>query len=262
MNKLNDEVNINKQVILWVSISSIIFMLMKVYNFVSDTQGTHKYIYDFIFYTLSDYYFVSYYAVIMILLLVSYLSKKQSFYKYCLLKYKNKFEWYKNNLLILFGYCIFFTFAIIALCIIMSFGKFEFTNKSSYISSIITLREYNSFLLLCINLIFLILYLYILCLTFFISNLKFKNSFYGLITSIILVVGTLNILPHKIRNASVDKFNIVNNVVLSCHDYLRNNYAPTLLYSLVYLLSMTFGLIIFGYIYIYKFEINFGEVSL
>lgn len=262
MYKLNNEIRMNRRNISVCLGVSIIFILIRFSNFLGSEMGLKKNIYDFIFYLIGDFYFITFFISMMFLFMISYISRKRSFDKYCLLKYKNKFNWYKYNLKVLAVYSIGYVVLIIFICLLVGISTLSFTSESiyiEYIKNITKIDIQSNILLVVINLTFIIAYFYILGLLYFISNLRFKNSFWGFLISYGLVVGILNVTIHFLRNPLFYKISMVNNIMLAAHNSAVSRHSPSIGFSFIYFVVLICILIFIGRVIIKKFEITLGD---
>lgn len=259
MNRLFTELDLNKRRIILAITATTVFILSKIFDFIEVGSGNERNAYDFIFFIIDDYYFLTYFASMIFLVLIYNTTSKHEFCKYCLLRYGSKVNWYLNELLLLLLNAIFFTVVVVFICILVSIGKFSFNNSSVYISNIKSLKSIHPLILLSINLALLTAYLYLVGLVYFISNLRFKHNFLGAITSITLMVGVLNIIPYESRNAGLSKFNAVYNVMLASHDYINDMTQISFIFSIIFFISMISVLIILGYIFVKKWDIPLGD---
>lgn len=258
MLKYYDEFSINKKKVYILAAITTILCCVMFFKYLTTEIGKSKFIYDYIFYVFSDFYFVSYFTSMMFLYLIHYISKKDSFEQYKLLRFKNKIMWYKHKLIVLAAYAIGFVFFTLLVCILIGSSTLSFKNISLYINKIVTLKKYPLLTLVVINMSFLACYLYIIGLVYFISNIRARNSFIGFIVSYGLVVCILNIPIQFMRLKSIYKLSSVKNVLLGEHNTVFNKFSPSLLSSTIYFSSIILILILIGFIIVKKSDLHYG----
>lgn len=259
MNRLFTEMKFNKRATIFVTFVTIVFLLSRITSFIEATMGNERNMCDFIFYFIDDYFFITYFTSLMFLILIYYISKNHILCKYCVLKYESKTKWYMHQLGMIMYYAIFFTVTIIFICILIGFGKFSFNNKSIYISNIVSLKDKEPILLLLINAVFFTLYLCLIGFIYFISNLRFKHNILGTMSTVVIVVSILNVIPYENRNPYLYKFNIANNIILSSHNYIKGINQPSFTFSMFYFVVLIVLVIAIGYFYVKKCSIGLED---
>lgn len=251
----------------------IIFILIYQFSLFFDfvLKNTQYNFYDLImnnFEYLSLFYFINLFFMIMLYSLY----EKKTFYTYLNLKFTNRQEVFKGNVIFAFLLSIFIVVFINCICILQSINKISFNNSwSLYFSNSIASQLNLSVSKESVNIIiskltplsyviynnlFVILYLFFISTFFIVCNIIFKKKAVSFILVVILnaVSMIMEVLGNKVKRLS-----FASNIFFITSSQNELNNGTYIISRIAYWILLIVSLYIIGNLLTKKLDCNYGE---